>query len=62
MKYRVTIEELLCRQIEVEAETAEEALEKVEDQYKNGELVLTADDFSEVTFGLDLSNNKKESI
>lgn len=59
MKYTITIEELLSKQIEVEADNFREAFEKVETQYKNGDIVLTADDFSEVTIGI--NNTKKES-
>lgn len=52
MKYTVTIEELLVREVEVEAESPKEAFEKVENQYKNSDIVLTADDMLEVTFGI----------
>lgn len=51
-KYIVTIEELLSKDIEVEADSPKEAFEKVERQYKDGDIVLNADDFSEVTFGI----------
>ncbi len=59
MTYKVTIEELLVREIEVEADSPNEAMDKIHEKYKNEEIVLTADDFSEVTFGI--NNDEKES-
>ena len=50
MKYKVTIEEKLVKEIEVEVENFDEALEKVKDMYDNSEIVLSADDFSKVDF------------
>ena len=50
MKYKVTIEETLVKEIEVEANDFDEALEKVKDMYNNSEIVLSADDFSKVDF------------
>lgn len=44
MKFEVTIEELLSRTIEVEAETEAEAFEKVLTDYKNEDIVLNTDD------------------
>ena len=48
--YQVKIEEKLSTLIIVEAETQEEAIEKVKDMYNDCEVVLSADDFMEVSF------------
>ncbi len=45
-KYRVTIQEILEREILVRAENAQEAVDKVSDIMRNGDIVLGADDFS----------------
>ena len=44
MKYIVQVSELLCHRIEVEANSREEAKAKIENEYYNNNLVLTADD------------------
>ena len=51
-RYIVTIEEVLSRDVEVEAENPKEAFIKVQQQYKDGDIVLDADDFADVTFGI----------
>ena len=45
MKYKVEIEEILRRTIEVEAASKDEAEDKVQQLYRDCEIVLTADDF-----------------
>ena len=45
MKYTVVIEEILRREVAVEAKDAEEAEEIVEALYRKGEIVLDAGDF-----------------
>lgn len=45
MKYIVQISELLTRRLEIESETPEEAVQKVKDNYYNGDIVLEADDY-----------------
>ena len=45
MKYSVAIEEILRREVAVEAEDAEEAEEIVEALYRNEGIVLDAGDF-----------------
>lgn len=47
MQVKVCIHEHLERVIVVEAEMQEEAENKVENAYKNGHIVLNADDFCE---------------
>ena len=49
-KYSVFIREELVREVIVEAESKEAAIEKVEDQYEAGEHILDADDFIGVEF------------
>lgn len=46
MKYTVTIKEELIRDVEVEANNEEEAIEKIEEQYHNEEIVLDSEDFN----------------
>ena len=55
-KVKVYIEETLCREIEVEVsdelnetERMEFAEQQVKEMYRNGEIVLDADDFSGLT-------------
>lgn len=53
-KYTVVIKEILEKEIEIEAESKEDAVEKVKGEYyeaKNPDYILTADDFTgETTF------------
>lgn len=50
MKYKVNIEELLSRIVEVEADSDEEAEEKVREMYRNEEIVLDAEDLQSVEY------------
>lgn len=43
-KYLVEVKEILYRVVEVEAQSKDEAIDIVEEQYKNEEIVLTGDD------------------
>lgn len=61
MKYSVTIEETLSRTLEIEAESKQDAIDKIKKQYKNDDIVLDADDFSEVIFGVSYSTTEKEN-
>ena len=45
MKYLINIEEVLSRDVVVEAESVEEAEQKVEQLYSTCKIVLNADDF-----------------
>ena len=45
MEYLVEIKETLSKQLNVEADTADEAIRQVRKLYHNSEIVLTADDF-----------------
>lgn len=44
-KYIVQVSELLCHRVEVEANSREEAKDKIENEYYSNNLVLTADDY-----------------
>lgn len=50
MKYTVEITETLQRKIEVEAENCGQAVNNVMNLYRNGDIVLTADDYTETTY------------
>lgn len=45
MKVKIKITEKLVRVVSVTADSVEEAKEKVNDMYRAGEIVLTAEDF-----------------
>ena len=45
MKYKVEIEEVLCKVVEIEANSADDAENKVLESYRNSEIVLDAGDF-----------------
>lgn len=47
MTYKVQITEKLQRIVEVEADSEEEAMDKVEDMWNCGDVILTADDFKD---------------
>ena len=49
--YDISITEVLKTTVETQAETLEEAIQNVEDRYRDQEIILTADDFTgQVTF------------
>ncbi len=43
--FKIIIQELLSRTVSVQAQNIEEAIEKVNQMYKNAEIVLDAEDF-----------------
>lgn len=46
MKYIIQVSELLATRLEIEAETSEEAIQKVKDKYyDNSDIVLELDDY-----------------
>lgn len=51
-KFTVQIEETLCLDVEVQAETEAEAICKVKDQYHNQEHVLDSNNYSATTFDI----------
>lgn len=52
MKYHITIEEILARCVEIEAESKEEAIRKAADTYKKGEIVLDWNDLTDTKFSV----------
>lgn len=49
--FSISITEVLKTTVETHAENLEEAIQNVKDQYRNQEIILTADDFTgDVTF------------
>ncbi len=47
-KYKIEIEEILQRVVDVEADNLAEALDKVQEQYDNEEITLDYNDFKDV--------------
>jgi len=50
VKYEINVEELLSRIVEVEADSEDEAEEKVREMYRNEDIVLDASDFQSVEY------------
>lgn len=57
MKYIVEIEEILQKVVEVEAESRDEAWKKVNQQYKDEEIVLDSSDHVDTTITVLNENN-----
>lgn len=53
MKFEVTITETLCRTVQVEANSADEAEKEVVNAYGSGEIVLDWSDYSDTEFSTD---------
>lgn len=51
-KFKIQIEELLTKVVEVEAETQCEAFRKVENDLKAGKIKFSAEDISEFCYGI----------
>ena len=49
-EYEIEIEEKLTKTVRVVAENLDDAFDIVKKQYKDGDIVLSADDFKEVEF------------
>lgn len=58
--YDVEIKETLCMTVTVEADSLEQAEEKVSDEWKNSEYILDADHFKSVDFKAKPANWNKE--
>ena len=54
MEYLVEIKETLTKQLRVEADSVEEAICQVNNQYRDSKIILTADDF--VDYKIDTIN------
>lgn len=50
MKYQINIIETSSRLVEIEAKDKDTALQLVKDKWNRAEIVLDADDFTEVVF------------
>ena len=50
MKYKINVEEILSRVIEVEAANQDDAEEKVKKMYNEQKIILGSEDFQEVGF------------
>ena len=44
-RYRIEVKEYLARIIDIDAESEEDAIEMVEEQYQNGDIVLDGSDY-----------------
>lgn len=61
--YNISITEVLKTTVETQAETLEEAIQNVEDRYRNQEIILTADDFTgKVTFEEEKQTEKENTM
>jgi len=58
-KFKVKIIEELSRDIVIEAESIEEAREKAEDAYRDGEIVLDYDDYLQMEIFVEKIEEKK---
>lgn len=59
MKYVIEIEEMLSRKVVIDAESEQEAFQKVKGMYRMERIVLSADDYSSTTFKLEEQDNRK---
>lgn len=48
--FKIEVKETLSRVIEIEANSVDEAFSKIQDLYKNEEIVLDAEDYVETEF------------
>lgn len=61
--YNITITEVLKTTVETQAETLEEAIQNVEDRYRDQKIILTADDFTgQVTFEEEKQTEKEKPM
>lgn len=60
--FKIEVQELLTRVVEVQSENIQEAFSKVHDQYKKAEIVLDYNDFTEVNFTDINSPSKKDEM
>lgn len=61
--YDISITEVLKTTVEIQAETLEEAIQNVEDRYRDQKIILTADDFTgQVTFEEEKQTEKEKPM
>lgn len=58
-KYMVHIKETLARTVEIKAESIEDAIEKASEKWRDCEIILTADDFSEAEIQAESKDGKE---
>jgi hypothetical protein len=58
--FKIEIQELLSKVVEVQAENISEVFSKVNDQYKSAEIVLDYNDFVEMDF-IDINTQSKSN-
>lgn len=59
MKYIVEITETLQKQIEIEAANKYDALKKVKTQYNNEDIILNAENLTDLNIDVEENKNKK---
>ena len=57
-KYIVQVSELLCHRIETEANSIEEVIDKIKDDYYNSKFILTADDYVDGSVQFEVIGNE----
>lgn len=62
MKYYITVIETLKKRVEVEAETEEDALARVEQAYNKCDIILDENDFTDVKFKVKKVIDEEEDI
>lgn len=60
MKYKVKVTETLSREIEIDASSIDDAVNKIEEQWDRADIILDADDFSFVDFKVIDYKDKQE--
>lgn len=61
--YAVEIEEVLQKVVAIEAESEDEAYQKVKEAYQNGDIVLDADDFMDANLkNMDMTQEQAEEL
>lgn len=62
MKYYITVIETLKKRVEVEADTEEDALARVEEEYNKCNIILDENDFTDVKFKVKKVVDEEENI
>lgn len=55
-EYEVTVIEKFSKTFTIKADTPEQALEQIKQQYENCEINLTVDDYSDVNYEIEADN------
>lgn len=61
-EFEVTITETLRKTVKIEADSKEDALQEIEDMWKNGDIILDADNFAEVDYAADEGIEKSNKL